>query len=217
MFSKSFKTYLISFTIILSSPFAYATPAEEGIPRFESRADGLTLPAILQNGAAKITSLTQQINRVVVFNTTLKAEPSYVNSLLTQVGAVIDNTGIQINQIGKQPFDQISGGLTESDIKYITTDFYTGDQIAFEGRDGTEAENFIRNVKSRAFKLGKQKDNGWMAAFASICFAGNALRWFESLDDETQSDWKLLRSAILAKYPAGSVNSPPSPLQYVIP
>ncbi|KAG8960448.1 hypothetical protein FRC05_006844, partial [Tulasnella sp. 425] len=88
-----------------------------------------------------------------------------------------------------------------------------GEQIVFEGRDGTEAENFIRNVKSRAFKLDKQRDNEWMAAFASICFAGNALRWFESLDDETQSDWKLLRSAILAKYPAGSVDGGPSPLQ----
>lgn len=87
------------------------------------------------------------------------------------------------------------------------------EQIAFAGRDGTEAENFVRNVKSRAFKLGKQRDNEWMAAFASICFAGDALRWFESLDDETQSDWKLLRSAILAKYPAGSADSPSSPLQ----
>ncbi|KAG9041507.1 hypothetical protein FS837_012184, partial [Tulasnella sp. UAMH 9824] len=85
------------------------------------------------------------------------------------------------------------------------------EQIAFEGRDGTEAENFIRDVKSRAFKLGKQKDNEWMAAFASICFSGNALRWFESLDDETQSDWKLLRAAILAKYPAGSAGSSASP------
>ncbi|KAG9041506.1 hypothetical protein FS837_012183 [Tulasnella sp. UAMH 9824] len=122
---KSSKIHLIIAIIAISSSSTYATQTREEAPRFEARANSLTLPAILKDGTAQITSLTQQINRVVVFNTTLKAEPSYVDSLLTQVGAVIDNTGVQINQIGKQPFDQISGGLTESDIKYITTDFLT--------------------------------------------------------------------------------------------
>ncbi|KAG8982464.1 hypothetical protein FRB90_006770, partial [Tulasnella sp. 427] len=77
-----------------------------------------------------------------------------------------------------------------------------GEQIVFQGKDGTEAENLIRSVKAHAFKLGKQRDNDWMAAFASICFAGNALRWFETLDQATQLDWKLLSAAILVQYPA---------------
>ncbi|KAG9042798.1 hypothetical protein FS837_010387 [Tulasnella sp. UAMH 9824] len=92
---------------------------------FEARASSLTLPAIFKNATAQVTLLTQQLNRVIVFNSTLKAEPSYVTSVLTQVQGVINNTGAQVNQIGQLPFDQISGGLTQSDIQYISTDFIT--------------------------------------------------------------------------------------------
>ncbi|KIO16604.1 hypothetical protein M407DRAFT_33748 [Tulasnella calospora MUT 4182] len=42
-----------------------------------------------------------------------------------------------------------------------------------------------------------------MADYASIRFDGEALKWFESLEDETQSDWKLPRRAILARYAVG--------------
>ncbi|KAG8938729.1 hypothetical protein FRC04_007826, partial [Tulasnella sp. 424] len=39
-----------------------------------------------------------------------------------------------------------------------------------------------------------------MADHASIRFDGEALKWFENLDDEIQTDWKRLRRAILARY-----------------
>ena len=39
-----------------------------------------------------------------------------------------------------------------------------------------------------------------MADHASIRFDGEALKWFESLEDETQTDWKRLRRALLARY-----------------
>ncbi|KAG9048438.1 hypothetical protein FS837_012886 [Tulasnella sp. UAMH 9824] len=73
-------------------------------------------------------------------------------------------------------------------------------KILFLGESAEEAEDFIFAIKERAYAKGKQKDNVWIADFASICFAKQALRWYEELDEETQSDWKLLRRAILAKY-----------------
>ncbi|KAG8939194.1 hypothetical protein FRC04_006834 [Tulasnella sp. 424] len=118
MFSASTKISLIAFLTAIGSPSTHAA-------EFEPRASSLTLPDILKNGTSQITSLTRKINSVIVYNDTLKADPSYVGSLLDQVGAAIDNTGAQINQIGKQPFDQISGSLTQSDIQYITTDYVT--------------------------------------------------------------------------------------------
>ncbi|KAG8916056.1 hypothetical protein FRC01_003407 [Tulasnella sp. 417] len=39
-----------------------------------------------------------------------------------------------------------------------------------------------------------------MADFAYACFTKKALRWYEELDEDTQSDWKLFKRAILAKY-----------------
>ncbi|KAG8899728.1 hypothetical protein FRC00_001024, partial [Tulasnella sp. 408] len=74
--------------------------------------------------------------------------------------------------------------------------------LTFSGASGTECENFIRFVKRKAFSEQKSRDNEWMAYFASTCFTGAALRWFESLDDDTQYNWKLLSKALLAKYPA---------------
>ncbi|KAG8941818.1 hypothetical protein FRC04_004060, partial [Tulasnella sp. 424] len=73
-------------------------------------------------------------------------------------------------------------------------------KILFYGESAEEAEDFIFAIKERAYAEGKQKDNAWIADFASICFAKKALRWYEELNEETQSDWKLLRQAILAKY-----------------
>ncbi|KAG8908888.1 hypothetical protein FRC01_007198, partial [Tulasnella sp. 417] len=46
----------------------------------------------------------------------------------------------------------------------------------------------------------KQTDNRWIADYASIRFDGDALKWFENLEDETQTDWRLLRRALLSHY-----------------
>lgn len=54
--------------------------------------------------------------------------------------------------------------------------------------------------KGRSLK-GKERDNIWIAHYASSCFGGSALRWFEGLDDEVQEDWKKLRKAMLDKWP----------------
>lgn len=96
---------------------------------------------------------------------------------------------------------------------------------AFTGSDGAEAEVFIQCIRKRAFDQvrlkisglncfwdphaerlslvkGKQDDNRWIAQYAATCFIKEALRWFEDLDEEMQNDWRLLRKAMLAKWPA---------------
>ncbi|KAG9047180.1 hypothetical protein FS837_002872 [Tulasnella sp. UAMH 9824] len=71
----------------------------------------------------------------------------------------------------------------------------------FHGGSGEEAEIFIRTVCDKAIDEGKQKDYEWTALYASSCLAGEALRWYASLDLNTQEDWKKLQQAILVKYP----------------
>ncbi|KAG8900601.1 hypothetical protein FRC00_012112 [Tulasnella sp. 408] len=79
------------------------------------------------------------------------------------------------------------------------------DTIVFTGVEGLSCHQFIRAVREQALAAGKQRDDQWIADYASIRFDGEALKWFESLEDETQSDWKLLRRAVLARY-AEAVN-----------
>ncbi|KIO26447.1 hypothetical protein M407DRAFT_24294 [Tulasnella calospora MUT 4182] len=70
----------------------------------------------------------------------------------------------------------------------------------FTGDSAEEAEDFIQAVNTRAYAAGKQKDNAWIAEFAYPFFSRKALRWYDGLDEGTQNDWKLLRSAILAEF-----------------
>ncbi|KAG8917657.1 bud emergence protein 1 [Tulasnella sp. 417] len=49
-----------------------------------------------------------------------------------------------------------------------------------------------------------------MAGYASTCFAGEALRWYEGLDEDVQDDWKKLRTAMLERFPPVS-EQPPQP------
>ncbi|KAG8928339.1 hypothetical protein FRC01_006094 [Tulasnella sp. 417] len=71
----------------------------------------------------------------------------------------------------------------------------------FYGGSGEEAENFIRAVCDKAIDEGKQADNKWIAVHASSCLAGEALRWYASLDSDTQENWKKLQQAVLVRYP----------------
>ncbi|KAG8896111.1 hypothetical protein FRC01_011999 [Tulasnella sp. 417] len=117
MFSAPTKVQLVAVLAILSSSVAASD--------LDARASALTLPDIFKNATAQVTSLSKQLQRAIVFNSTLNAEPAYVQSVLSQVDAVIGNTAAQISQVGKLPFDQVSGGLSESDIQYVSTDFLT--------------------------------------------------------------------------------------------
>ncbi|KAG8966547.1 hypothetical protein FRC05_002620 [Tulasnella sp. 425] len=80
-------------------------------------------------------------------------------------------------------------------------------ELDFTGESAEKAESFVQAVHRRAFAAGRQKENAWIAEFACTCFSKKALRWYDTLDAETQNDWKLLRRAILGEYTA----SPPAP------
>ncbi|KAG8945559.1 hypothetical protein FRC04_000693 [Tulasnella sp. 424] len=121
MFSSYTKIQLFALLAAISSSVAYAGPVEASA--FETRAGALTLPAIFKNATTQVEGLRQKLQRSIVFNTTINGDPQSVQSALTQINAVIGNTAAQINQIGKLPFDQISGGLSQSDIQYISIDF----------------------------------------------------------------------------------------------
>lgn len=73
--------------------------------------------------------------------------------------------------------------------------------IAFCGIRGESCEGFIRAVRKAAFEAGKIRDDAWMADFASTCLDGPALRFYEELSPDAQGDWRLLRQALLMKYP----------------
>lgn len=51
------------------------------------------------------------------------------------------------------------------------------------------------------FENEKLANSKALADFASTCFTGAALRWYETLDESTKRDWDVLRKAILLQYP----------------
>ncbi|KAG8906177.1 hypothetical protein FRC00_012770, partial [Tulasnella sp. 408] len=75
---------------------------------------------------------------------------------------------------------------------------------SFRGGSGSECEEFISSVRKAAFNVGKVNDDGWQAGYASACLSGEALRFYEDLPENTQTSWKLVRAALLSKYPASS-------------
>lgn len=81
-------------------------------------------------------------------------------------------------------------------------------RITFRGTNPDECEDFISAVRSKALAEGKYRDNQWIAYFASSCFVGAALYWYESLDESIQEDWKQLRPALLDRF--GRKNQDPT-------
>ncbi|KAG8898826.1 hypothetical protein FRC01_010752, partial [Tulasnella sp. 417] len=72
--------------------------------------------------------------------------------------------------------------------------------LVFEGTDPKECEAFVATVRRRGLEQGKHRDNEWMAVFASSYLGGDALYWYEDLDEDVQNDWSRLRPALLARF-----------------
>ncbi|KIO18667.1 glycoside hydrolase family 13 protein [Tulasnella calospora MUT 4182] len=70
----------------------------------------------------------------------------------------------------------------------------------FEGADPKECEAFVATVRRRGLEQGKHRDNEWMAVFASSYLGGDALYWYEDLEEDVQNDWSRLRPALLARF-----------------
>ncbi|KAG8919377.1 hypothetical protein FRC01_001315, partial [Tulasnella sp. 417] len=79
------------------------------------------------------------------------------------------------------------------------------DDIVFRGEGPCDV--FLRRVRKVAFEKGKHKDGDWMAGYASTCFEGEALKWYEELDEEIRDDWNQLRKALLERFPLASEHS----------
>ena len=74
------------------------------------------------------------------------------------------------------------------------------DEFEFRSTSRNECDNFIHYVKHRAFKEGKSRDNAWMADLAGLYFYGDALVWYEGLDDSVQQDWEKLKAELIMEY-----------------
>lgn len=71
----------------------------------------------------------------------------------------------------------------------------------FHGRNSEEAEKFVHMVFRRARESERQQDNNWIIRYVPTCLAGDALRWYSSLDPEVQGNWRLLQQAIWIQWP----------------
>ncbi|KAG9033338.1 hypothetical protein FS837_002489 [Tulasnella sp. UAMH 9824] len=85
-------------------------------------------------------------------------------------------------------------------VEVFSSDTDAWSDALFTGTGDLTCHQFIRSIREHAIEAKKQRDDVWMADQASIRFDGEALKWFESLEDEVQNDWKRLRRAILARY-----------------
>jgi len=84
----------------------------------------------------------------------------------------------------------------------------TSSDIVFRGSDHQECEDFVLALKRYAFGQGMDRDDEWVARFAATCIAGDAMRFYETLGDDVQHSWKLLRKALLERYCSSDVHVP---------
>lgn len=78
--------------------------------------------------------------------------------------------------------------------------------MVFRGEEGIDCGRFIMAVKKEAFARGKLRDDDGIAGLVETHLEDAALLWFETLDDDTQRSWKLLKRALLTQYPPDSSN-----------
>ncbi|KAG8940438.1 hypothetical protein FRC04_005265 [Tulasnella sp. 424] len=97
---------------------------------------------------------------------------------------------VQGNKRGPDPSE------LESEISNPVKD----EEFTFNGVDGLGYEDFLQQVRRVAFNEGKSRDASWMADLAVLHLSGEALTWFETLFDDVQQDWNLLKRAIFQKY-----------------
>ena len=94
----------------------------------------------------------------------------------------------------------------------------------FDGTTGVSGDVFIRSLRQNSLREGREKDDEWIALSAASWLEGEALEWYEDQTEETQESWKLLRRAILVRWPASRaagqplyglslLASPPKPVQ----
>lgn len=71
----------------------------------------------------------------------------------------------------------------------------------FQGKDGTECEEFVLAVQREVLSVAKYYDDAWIARFAGTFMMGGALRWHVGLPLEQKRSWRALRQALFEKYP----------------
>ncbi|KAG8899824.1 hypothetical protein FRC00_000869 [Tulasnella sp. 408] len=74
-------------------------------------------------------------------------------------------------------------------------------QIAFEGNDGRECEDFVAAVHEAAFNGGWMDDEKQLLHFTITRLRRRALRWYATLDPADRSEWSRFLRALFAQYP----------------
>ena len=87
-------------------------------------------------------------------------------------------------------------------LTFFSHHIFPGEDIVFDGVEGLKSPEFIQAIRNKVYEEKMADDSRHMALLASLCFAGPALEWFEELGDDVQTDWSLLRRALLARFPA---------------
>ncbi|KAG8976843.1 hypothetical protein FRB90_009022, partial [Tulasnella sp. 427] len=77
----------------------------------------------------------------------------------------------------------------------------------FKGDNPEECEVFVGTLRRAGLAQEKLRDNDWMAGLASSYLTGDALYWFEGLEQSVQNDWNQLRPALLARFGRGGLTA----------
>lgn len=85
-------------------------------------------------------------------------------------------------------------------------------EFVFRGIDGAELEAFMLHLRRLALSEGKHRDEDWMLDVVTANLAEGAMRWFETLEDEQQKNWKAFRKALFKEYPAPAGRDAPKPV-----
>lgn len=82
----------------------------------------------------------------------------------------------------------------------------------FGGSDSEDVTLFIHAVKKYALAKGQERDDEWLSHFVESCLIGDAMVWFNELDEDVTETWRTLSRAFLKRF-KHTINAalPPTP------
>lgn len=81
-------------------------------------------------------------------------------------------------------------------------------RLSFSGNKLEDVTEFLRDVQTVAFTVGRQRDDDWRADYVATCLSGPALIFYMSLNSDDRYSWDTLCRLLLLEFSRRSPEAP---------
>ncbi|KAG9011879.1 hypothetical protein FRB94_007315 [Tulasnella sp. JGI-2019a] len=102
-------------------------------------------------------------------------------------------------------------GMSDHLSDIVMSDSYqrSTELLSFTGDvEGEDVSVFLRDVMRVAYTQSQSRNNDWLVYYIQMCLSGTALKWYTSIDEGIQDDFRRLRVALLERFSRPSQVTP---------